>query len=172
MSDLGNKKTMARNIQRLMKMKGKSRLEVCTDLGFKYSTFTSWYNGDIYPRIDKIEKMADYFGVSKADLIEDFTKSEPIDLQRKSENGEFKIYDFAKEPQEARLIDVYRQLNPEGQDKVLTFALKLRDDPNYQSDDLVREMFNRYIKAGLITNLSGGDDEDVDGTNKKRKDQV
>ena len=40
-------------------------------MGFKYTTFTDWYNGNKYPRIDKIELLANYFGVLKSDLIED-----------------------------------------------------------------------------------------------------
>ena len=33
--------------------------------------FTDWVKGNSYPRIDKIELMANYFGISKADLVED-----------------------------------------------------------------------------------------------------
>lgn len=70
MSDLGNKAIMAQNIQRLMEQSGKTRTQVCDDLGIKYTTFTDWVNAKTYPRIDKIELMANYFGVSKADLVE------------------------------------------------------------------------------------------------------
>ncbi len=71
MTSLGNKEIMARNIKRLMEVKGKDRNEICNDLGFKYTTFTDWINANTYPRIDKIELMANYFGVTKADLVED-----------------------------------------------------------------------------------------------------
>lgn len=57
-----------------MEARGKDRKQVCKDLGFKYTTFTDWYNGNKYPRIDKIEMLADYFGVLKSDLIEDKTE--------------------------------------------------------------------------------------------------
>lgn len=70
MSDLGNKEIMAQNIQRLMEKHGKDRNDICRDLGFKYTTFTDWINGNTYPRIDKIELMANYFNVSKSDLVE------------------------------------------------------------------------------------------------------
>ena len=46
------------------------RNEICKALDFKYSTFTDWYNGKKYPRIDKIEKLASFFGILKSDLIE------------------------------------------------------------------------------------------------------
>lgn len=70
MSELGNKEVMARNIKRLMDIHNKDRNDICKDLNFKYTTFTDWINAKTYPRIDKIEMMANYFGVSKADLVE------------------------------------------------------------------------------------------------------
>lgn len=70
MSSLGNKEIMASNIKRYMQLFNKDRNDICRDLGFKYTTFTDWINGNTYPRIDKIEMMANYFGVTKADLVE------------------------------------------------------------------------------------------------------
>lgn len=70
MSALGNKQVMAQNIKMYMEDKGVSRKEFCKRLGFAYSTVTDWLNAEKYPRIDKIEMMADFFGVSKADLVE------------------------------------------------------------------------------------------------------
>nr|DAK44634.1 MAG TPA: Repressor protein CI [Caudoviricetes sp.] len=61
---------MAENIQRLMNNRGIDRNKICADLGFKYTTFTDWVKGKTYPRIDKIELMANYFGVPKSHLIE------------------------------------------------------------------------------------------------------
>lgn len=73
MSNLGNKQTMAKNLKKYMEINHKDRNDICNDLGFKYTTFADWINGKTYPRIDKIELMADYFGISKADLVEDKT---------------------------------------------------------------------------------------------------
>ncbi|MFR1015258.1 LexA family protein [Veillonella sp.] len=70
MSDLGNKEIMASNIKYYMERHGIDRNKVCADLGFKYTTFTDWINAKTYPRIDKIEMMANYFGISKSDLVE------------------------------------------------------------------------------------------------------
>lgn len=70
MSALGNKQVMASNIRRYMAMMGIDRKEFCQRLGFKYSTVTDWLNAEKYPRIDKIELMANFFNISKADLVE------------------------------------------------------------------------------------------------------
>lgn len=77
MSNLGNKEIMAKNIKRLMNSCGKDRNEICKDLGFKYTTFADWINANTYPRIDKIELMANYFGVPKSELVEDFIPTPP-----------------------------------------------------------------------------------------------
>ena len=48
-----------------------TQTEICNTLGIKMPTFSDWVNAKTYPRIDKIELMANYFGISKADLVEE-----------------------------------------------------------------------------------------------------
>ncbi|MCM1288175.1 MAG: repressor LexA, partial [Clostridium sp.] len=71
MSNLGNKAIMAKNIQYYMTLNQKDRNDMCKALGVKYTTFTDWVKGNSYPRIDKIELMANYFGINKSDLVEE-----------------------------------------------------------------------------------------------------
>ena len=75
MSDLGNKEVFAKNLQYYMKLNNKTRNDVCRDLEIPYSTFTDWCNANIYPRIDKIQLLANYFGIQKSDLVENKEKS-------------------------------------------------------------------------------------------------
>lgn len=72
-NNLGNKETMARNIRYYMGLNRVNSVEMCRVLGVSRSAFSFWLNAKTYPRIDKIEKMAKYFGVSKADLVEERT---------------------------------------------------------------------------------------------------
>lgn len=65
---------MAKNIRYYMELHRKTRQEMCDALGVKYTTFTDWINANAYPRIDKIEMMANYFHITKADLVEEPTK--------------------------------------------------------------------------------------------------
>ena len=67
---LENRDVMAANISKYMCENNKTRHQVCKDLGIPYSTFSEWISGRKYPRIDKIELMANYFGCEKSDLIE------------------------------------------------------------------------------------------------------
>ena len=71
MNDNRNKEIMARNIKRYMDMKGVTNQQLCDALDFKYTTFMDWIKGVTYPRIGKVEAMANYFGCEKSDLIEE-----------------------------------------------------------------------------------------------------
>ena len=74
MSNLGNKKTMSNNFNKV------SRTQLSENLGISYSTISDWVNGKSYPRIDKIEMMANYFGINKSDLVEDKANQKKIDI--------------------------------------------------------------------------------------------
>ena len=71
MSSLGNKEIFSKNLKYYIEKSGKDRGELADIWGFPYSTVTEWVNGKKYPRIDRIEVMADYFGILKSDLIEE-----------------------------------------------------------------------------------------------------
>lgn len=61
----------ARNLRKHMERMGKSQRDMAEIVGVSTATFSDWINGKKYPRIDKIEILADYFGILKSDLIED-----------------------------------------------------------------------------------------------------
>lgn len=69
---IGNKEVLAKNLKKYIAKSGKDRGDIAAELGMSYSTLTDWINGNKYPRINNIEKLARYFEVSKSDLIEDF----------------------------------------------------------------------------------------------------
>lgn len=50
---------------------GKSQRDMAEIVGVSTATFSDWINGKKFPRIDKIEIMANYFGILKSDLIEE-----------------------------------------------------------------------------------------------------
>lgn len=71
MSNLGNKEVMAKNLRYFVEKSGKTQKEMCEILNVSTSTFNDWMKAKSYPRIDKIEILANYFGILKSDLIED-----------------------------------------------------------------------------------------------------
>lgn len=70
MSDLGNKEILAENLKYYMELNHKDRNDIARDLDIPYTTITSWLKAEFYPRIDKIEMLANYFEIKKSDLVE------------------------------------------------------------------------------------------------------
>ena len=79
MNTVENKKILAENILYYMDLKGVTKQQVCASLDIKYSTFVEWIKGRAYPRIGAVEKLANYFGCEKSDLIEDRRKKDAGD---------------------------------------------------------------------------------------------
>ena len=77
-----SKRVLARNLKRYMQESGKSQKEMAEVVGVSAPTFNEWINAKKYPRIDKIQIMADYFGIKKSDLIEEKISD---DLQNKND---------------------------------------------------------------------------------------
>lgn len=71
MSSIGNKKVMADNLLYYLGKTGISQKDLADAIGAAPSTVSEWVQGNKYPRIDKIEMMANYFKILKSDLIEE-----------------------------------------------------------------------------------------------------
>lgn len=66
-----NRKVMGRNITNQMIQKHVTATDVCKALDIKQNTFSDWVNAKTYPRIDQIQRLADYFDIPKFMLVED-----------------------------------------------------------------------------------------------------
>ncbi|MDY6350436.1 MAG: helix-turn-helix transcriptional regulator [Selenomonas sp.] len=108
-NNLGNKEIMAKNITRYMQAKGVNRADFCRDLGFNYNTVSDWIHARKYPRIDKIEAMARYFGITKADLVEPAPPPSPASSQP---------YHPELTEHEREHIELYRELDERGRNAV------------------------------------------------------
>lgn len=95
---MDNKNVFSKNLNYYMKAHSKSRRDICEALGFSYYTVTDWVKGKKYPRMDKVEMLANYFGILKSDLIEDKTAESKEKLAGNDELSENvkKLVDFAK----------------------------------------------------------------------------
>ena len=81
---MDNKDIFSRNLRYQMEINGKSRQDISDALGISYFTVTSWVNGSKYPRMNKVEQLAKYFGVLISDLVEEKTE-EHRQMQKKND---------------------------------------------------------------------------------------
>lgn len=78
-NDLGNKEIFAKNLKYYLNYYQTDRNTICNALDIPASTFSDWLNAKKYPRIDKLELLANYFNIKKSDLIEDKYKNQNFD---------------------------------------------------------------------------------------------
>ncbi|MBE7322937.1 helix-turn-helix domain-containing protein [Staphylococcus capitis] len=150
---LGNKQVMAKNISRLMKENNINRKKLSNDLKVKYTTLSDWINAKTYPRIDKIELLADYFNVTKADLVEDKEKQVLETLPVKKIPVVSKISAGLPIYSEENLIDyIYFATNKLNSDKE-EFGLKVSGDSMdkiFQDGDIVVVEKDSVVENGQL----------------------
>lgn len=165
MSDLGNKEIFAKNLNYYMNINKKNRSDVCRDLDIPYSTFTDWCNANIYPRIDKIEMLANYFDIKKSDLVENKEKLDMIGNPVTSIPvlGTVKAgYDYLAQENWIGTIDVETSLVGNGKDY---FALKVHGNsmsPVLIEDDIVIiKKQNDFENGDIVVAIINGDEATI-----------
>lgn len=154
MSALGNKKVFSENLRRYMTLHEKNRNDICKDLGFAYTTFTSWETGINYPRIDKIEMLANYFGIEKSDLIEN--KSEEQSLPRHAKGTRIPVLGrvAAGIPIEAiEDVEDWEEIPESMAKNGEYFALKIKGksmEPRIMEGDVVIVRKQPYVDSGDV----------------------
>ena len=97
------KAVFSANLQYYMDLFSINRYDLSEALNVRYSTLSEWVTGKKYPRIDKIELLADYFHITIADLIEPHAEQKSARLVRLSyifndmtENGQRELLRYAE----------------------------------------------------------------------------
>lgn len=129
MTGLGNKEIFSSNLKKYIEISGKDRKDIAKDLSFSYSTFTDWINGNTYPRIDRIEKLANYFNISKSDLIEEHKEEYYL-------NGETRqiAQEIKDNPELRALFDASRNATPEDLEITRDLILSLKRKEQGRTD--------------------------------------
>lgn len=154
MAILNNNDIFSKNLKYYMMLNNKDRYDICNALNIPYTTFSDWYNGKIVPRIDKIEKLANYFGINKSDLIENKYKATSVPLLGVVKAG----YNMLAEENLLGYVDVDLK-NPEEY-----FALRVKGDsmqPILFEDDIVIVHKQPDIENGQVAVVLIGDEATI-----------
>lgn len=108
---MDNKNVFAYNLKRQMDLHGKSRNDISQALNISYYTVSDWVNGKKYPRMDKVEMLANYFGILKSDLIEvknEETNSPDQTILTEGEQMLLKLFRQIPEENRAMVLEMIR----------------------------------------------------------------
>lgn len=145
------------NLKDLVQKNGCTYTELADALNIRKSTVSNWINGISLPRMDKIDKICNYFNIKRSDLLEDKTKTNEPDAKNNREKkvsyeyeqinrkknitdniteAFYQMYiaeeDIRKKTLKA-LIEILEQLNGDGMKDLLEYAISLQDDELYKS---------------------------------------
>ena len=145
---LGNKEIMANNIKYYLNLYNKTPSDICKLLGFPAATFSDWINAKSYPRIDKIELMANYFGISKSDLVEEHVakKDEPSILSYYNSLNDMGKQEATKRVKELTYIPQYTARGP-----LLNAAHEIEgssDEDKQHDEELLNKLYNNRNNKG------------------------
>ncbi len=106
-----NRNVFANNLRYQMLINRKTRKDISDALGVSYFTVSDWVNGKKYPRMDKVELLASYFGIQKSDLIEVRSEEKDSPDEPKLTEGEkmlIELFRCVPEEQQAMVLEMIR----------------------------------------------------------------
>ena len=101
------KRNFSETLKAIMQKHGKTQVDLVKDLNFRQATVSDWLNGKKYPRMDKIEKLANYFDISINELL---LQSVTVPVPASSS--------LSLTQQEETHIKKYRQLDADGKEEI------------------------------------------------------
>lgn len=119
-TNIGNKEVFGNNLAYYVERSGKSQRELADLLGVASSTFNDWVKGRKYPRIDKIEMLANIFGILKSDLIEERTE-EHREMQKKNNAQVDIVLRMQRDEQFFQVVNAIHEMDPEKLSGLLAF---------------------------------------------------
>lgn len=81
-----SKEIFAKNLRYYISISGKTQKEMAQIIGVSAPTMHEWCAGKKTPRMDKVQRLANYFGIQNSDLIEDKTKQPTSELSDKKKD--------------------------------------------------------------------------------------
>ena len=78
---------LSKNLTYYMAIRGKKRKDLANDLGIPYSSIRDYEKGICYAKIDKLEKIANYFGITVDKLTQDHDSANTIKVIQENDDS-------------------------------------------------------------------------------------
>ena len=121
-SNLGNMQVFAENFRYYLEKSGELKKDLAKHVNISPTTFSDWLNCRTYPRMDRIERLAEHWGITMADLVEKHSVENDYYLEK-----EAKIIaeEFADDPDAYAIYQAIKKLSPTNKEIVLNLINSL-----------------------------------------------
>lgn len=165
MASYETKRIFANNLSRLLDSNGISQIEFAKKMKVAASTVSSWCTGEKMPRMDKVEWMAEFFGVPRSSLIDDMSQQTAVEIP----SGYYPMPETELRPRVGRIAcgePITAEENIETYDEVLKswhadFTLMCCGDsmsPKIYDGDVVAIRSQSTVENGEIAAVRIGDE--------------
>ncbi len=166
------KEIFSNNLKKWLSIRNKTQTDIVETFDISPSTVSDWCNAKKFPRIDKIEMLANFLNIYKSDLIEEHGRTDifgnpvvSIPILGIVKAG----YDYLTQENWIGTIDIDKKLADSGE----FFALKVRGDsmsPVLIEDDIVIiKRQNDFENGDIIVAIINGDEATIKKGKKSDK---
>ena len=127
MADEEQKRIFAKNLNKYISLSNKTQKEIADAIDVSPQTFNTWCQGIALPRMGKVQRLADYFGIGKTDSNTDhyYLNEETREIAQEAfENPELRT-----------LFKVARDIPPERLRAHIEFMKTLKAQERGESDE-------------------------------------
>ena len=107
---------VAGNIMKLLNWSNRSQADLAKYMNVSQTAVSNWCNGIKMPRMDKIDKICEFFGVNRTELFNNLTH-EYLNSKRRTQ----------------KLMEIWDALNSDGQEKIIEYANMILKTGDYSS---------------------------------------
>jgi transcriptional regulator with XRE-family HTH domain len=108
-SNLGNKIVFSENLKYYLSLTGQLQKDIAAVAKVSQGTITDWIQTRSYPRMDKIQLIAEHFGIEMSDLVEKRSVDNQYYLQKEAK---MIAEDLAKSPDTLIMFQNFQKLSP------------------------------------------------------------
>ena len=122
MDEARSRKVFAENLSHFIEQKRVYKKDVAAYCGVSTGTFSDWIKARSYPRVGKIQKLAEFFECDKSDLIEERSYDSQYYLKKEVEI----LYDdLLSDPEAVEIFQTIKKLSPDEREIVKSLMKKI-----------------------------------------------
>lgn len=126
-SNLGNKIVFAENLQYYLTKFGDKQRNVASIIKVSEGTISDWLKKRSYPRMDKIQRLAEHWGIEMSDLVEKHSYENKYYLQKEAKTI---VNELTNNVDTLIVFQKYMALSPENQNIIKAMINSLNGGKN------------------------------------------
>ena len=121
-SNLGNKEVFAENFNYYLKCNGERKVDVARAIGVSACAVSDWTKLRAYPRMDKVQLLAQHWGIEMSDLVEKHTFENKNYAKKEAHKM---TAELISDKDALELYSLIKRLSPSQKDMVKTLVMGL-----------------------------------------------